>query len=127
MATNSSVAITAGSGTAIDAVLLTGGDLVQSVSERSASASTTTAWTVSTTAAVVITASPNNVAIALYNTSGSDVYVGFGATTVTASVYALQLPPQTYYEVPVTLTFVAVSLLGKVASGTVLYTVGTEV
>ncbi|WP_239382319.1 hypothetical protein [Frankia sp. CIT1] len=124
---DSSVAITAGSGTAIDTYQLTGGDHQQVVRLARASAITHGAWTIDTTASTSqIAADDSRVVVIMKNASTTaTVYLRYDSTAPTSSVYHVDLGPGERYEVPLQLSTRAISMLGSTASGTLLYALGT--
>lgn len=126
MATDSAVAITAGTGTNVDTVQLTGGDHQQIVREARATAVTLNTWTVSTTASTSqIAADVGRVAVLMVSAAAARVYLRFDSTAPTSSSYHWYLDPGDRWEVPAELSTLAVSMLGSTVSGTVLSMLGT--
>jgi hypothetical protein len=121
---DSSVAITAGAGTAIDTYQLAGGDHQQYVREAPATAIAAPAsWTISATAATsVIAADTSRRALILWNLSTTATvylrYDGTGPTTAAGGSHD-QIPPGARLEVPKELCTLAVSFIGSAASGSV--------
>ena len=123
---DSSVAITAGSGTLIDAFQLAGGDYQQIVRPAAATAVTLNTWTVTTAGqASQIAADAGRVGLLLVSTSSGRVYLRFDATIPTATAHHWFLEPGDRYEVPSALAVLAVSMAGAAAGGTVLSTLAT--
>lgn len=120
--TDGSVNITAGSGTGIDAFLLTAGDYQQVVREaRATAAAAINTWTPVTTASTSqIAADVNRVALLITNASNVKVYLRFDSTAPTAATHHWYLDAGDRWEVPVWLSTLAVSMLGaSTGTGTV--------
>jgi hypothetical protein len=122
--TDSSVAITAGTGTPIDAFLLAGGDYQQVVREAPATAvAAPTSWTISTTAAPSqIAADVSRRALIMWNTSPTaTVYLRYDGTapTTAAGGYHDQLPPSSRLVVEKELATLAISFIGSTSNGSV--------
>jgi hypothetical protein len=118
---DSSVAITAGSGTNIDTFAIAGGDHQQIVREAKATAVTTNSWTVAITASTSqIAADPSRVRVLMVavGTTGR-VWLRFDSSAPTSAIYHVYLDPDDRYEVPIELSCLAVSMLGQTAAGTV--------
>ncbi len=118
---DSSVPITAGSGTNIDTYAITGGDHQQVVRPAKATAVTTNTWTPSTTASTSqIVADAARVAMMIVNDSNVRVYLRFDSTAPTNATYHWYLDSSDRWEVPKELVILAVSMLGEnTGSGTV--------
>lgn len=114
---DSSVPITAGSGTNIDTYAISGGDHQQIVREAKATATATpNAWTPVTTASTSqVAADASRVAMLMVNNSNTRVYLRFDSTAPTASSFAWFLEPGDRWEVPVQMVTLAVSMLGATA------------
>ncbi len=122
-----SVAITAGSGTPIEVYNNGAGNDQQIIRKAKASAVTHGSWAITATGqASQVGADDGRVAVVFTNDSGSaTVYLRFDATLPTSSAYHVKLLPGDYYEVPEALCTRAISVLGSVASGNLLYALGT--
>lgn len=114
---DSSVPITAGSGTNIDTYAISGGDHQQVVREaRATAAGTPNAWTPSTTASTSqVAADASRVAMLMTNASNVKVYLRFDATAPTAATHSWYLDAGDRWEVPFHLVTLAVSMLGAAA------------
>jgi hypothetical protein len=127
--TDSSVAITAGSGTSIDTFAKTDGQHQQIVRLAQGDTVTTNAWAASTTAATsVVAADINRLMVLILNNSTGRVYLRFDATAPTTATngHHLWLDPGDMYECPVELATLAVSMLAATVSGHVVSTLVTE-
>jgi hypothetical protein len=119
---DSSVAITAGSGTNIDTYAITGGDHQQVVRPaRATAAATINTWTPSTTASTSqIAADASRVMVLITNASNVRVYFRFDATAPTSATHHWYLDAGDRWEVPMELSTLAVSMLGaSTGTGTV--------
>jgi hypothetical protein len=130
VATDSSVAITAGSGTPVDAVLLTGGDYQQVVREAPATAvASPSTWTISTTASTsVISADVGRRVVILWNTSSSaTIYLRYDGTapTTAAGGYHDSIPPLSRLVVEKELATLTISMIGSTSAGSVNICTGT--
>jgi hypothetical protein len=131
MATLDSVSIgTPGAATA-QTVTTTAGPKQQVFRPAMATAATDTAWTIATTAAVVIaadTTATGRVGVWIYNAStNATVYLSVAAAGPTTALYSFQpLPPGASIDLPSWAVNLNVRMLGSVATGTVLYTLGTH-
>jgi len=130
---NSSVAITPGTGAAIDAFAIGNGDLQQIIRQAAAdtvSSAGSTSWAVSTTASTSqIAADENRVAMLIYNGSTVRVYIRFDSTApVTSGSNAhWYLDSGDRFEVPYGCCQLPISIIGAVAgSGNVNFVLGTE-
>lgn len=114
---DSSVPITAGSGTAIDTYQIAGGDHQQIVRGAQATAAATpNAWTPATTASTSqIAADASRLAMLMVNNSNTTVYLRFDSTAPTTSLFSWYLDPGDRLEVPLQLVTLAVSMLGATA------------
>jgi hypothetical protein len=123
MGSDSSVAITAGSGTAINTFArTTGTEHDQIVRQAYATAAATiNTWTPSTTASTSqIAADVNRVLLTIVNGSNVRVYLRFDVTAPTSATYHWYLDAGDRWEVPQILAQLAVSMLGASAgTGTV--------
>lgn len=127
MATDSSVAITAGSGTAVDTIALGDGSHQQVVriAQTNAAPATPTSWTVTTTGlSNVVAADITRVAMLVTSAASGRVYLRFDATIPTSTVNSWFIDPGDRWEVPVAFVTRAVSLKGDVAGGTINITLG---
>lgn len=124
---DSSVPITAGSGTNIDTYAISGGDHQQIVRQAKATAVTINTWTPTTSGqASQIAADASRVAMMIVNDSNSKVYLRFDSTIPTAATYSWYLDSNDRWEVPEQLVTLAVSMLGEIAgTGTVNSTLAT--
>lgn len=127
MGSDSSIAITAGTGTNVDTFALAGGDHQQVVREARATAvGSLNSWTVSTTASTSqIAADVNRVMVLITSNANSRVWIRFDSTAPTSTAYHWYLDPGDRFEVPVQLSTLAVSMLGQAAGGTILSTLAT--
>lgn len=127
MGVDSSVAITAGSGTTIDTFVPSGGDHQQVVRVAWATAvGSTNNWSISTTASTSqIAADINRVGLIITNNGAARVYLRFDSTAPTSSIFHWYLEPGDRWEVPDSLARLAVSMLGTTASGNVLSLLAT--
>lgn len=128
MATDSSVAITAGAGTPIDAVLLTGGDYQQVVQEAAATAvGTRVTYTPSTTATTSwLAADVSRTGILMVNNSSVRVFLRSDTTAPTSTVFDWFLDPGDRWDVPADRRKLAWSIIGAGAgTGNVLASFGT--
>jgi hypothetical protein len=126
VATDSNVAITAGSGTPVDTVLLSGGDHQQVVREVRASAGFLDEWTIATSASTRLSADVARVGMHMYNDSTSaTVYVTVHGTNPTITSYAFALPMQGYFDFPLWMGRLEIRVIGSVASGILHTTYGT--
>lgn len=119
---DSSVPVTAGSGTNIDTYQLAGGDHQQVVrTTRATAAAAINTWTPTTGGqASQIAADASRVAVLITNSSNVRVYLRFDATIPTAGTHHWYLDAGDRWEVPVELSTLAVSMLGASAgTGTV--------
>jgi hypothetical protein len=127
MGSDSSIAITAGSGTNVDTFALAGGDHQQVVREARATAvGSLNSWTVSTTASTSqIAADVNRVRVLIVSNASARVWLRFDSTAPTSSAYHWYLDPDDRFEVPSEMATLAVSMLGQSAGGTILSTLAT--
>jgi hypothetical protein len=121
---DSSVPITAGSGTNVDTFAVSGGDHQQVVREAPATAIAAPAsWTISMTAATsVVAADASRRAVVLWNTSTTaTVYIRYDGTapTTAAGGYHDQIPPTSRLVVEKELCTLAISMIGSAAAGSV--------
>lgn len=121
---DSSVPITAGSGTNVDTFAVSGGDHQQYVREAPATAvAAPTSWTISTTAGTsVIAADASRRAVILWNTSATaTVYLRHdsSAPTTAAGGYHDSIPPSSRLVVEKELVTLAVSFIGSATNGAV--------
>ncbi len=124
MGSDSSVPVTAGSGTAIDTFQLAGGDHQQVVREAPATAATAPAsWANSTTAATgVVAGDVNRRALILVNTSPSaTTYVRYdnSAPTTGAGGFHDWLPPSSRTVVEQLMVTLPISFISTAANGAV--------
>jgi hypothetical protein len=127
MATDSSVAITAGSGTVIDTVALADGNQQQIVriAPTNVAPAAPTSWTVTTLGlSNVIAADYARVAMFIVSNATGRVWIRFDATIPTLASHSWFLDPGDRWEVPSAFVTRAVSLAGQVAGGSVLITLG---
>lgn len=126
MGADSNVPITAGSGTPVDTFQLAGGDHQQVVRLASSTAVTLNSWTIATSAsASQVAADVNRVSMLMVNNGTARVYLRFDSTGPTSAAFHWYLDAGDRWEVPDSLTRLAVSMLGTTASGTVLSTLAT--
>lgn len=116
---DSSVPITAGSGTNIDTYAISGGDHQQIVREAKATATgNPNAWTPVTTASTSqVSADASRVAMLMVNGSNVRVYIRFDSTAPTTASFHWYLDAGDRWEVPLQFVTLAVSMLGQ-ATGT---------
>lgn len=115
------VPITAGSGTSITTVQRAGGEHDQVVREVRGTAEADDSWTVSTTATTSkVAADATRVGVLLVSNSPDRVWLRFDATAPTSSVYHWYLDPDDRWELPYWLSTLAISMLGRTTSGTIL-------
>lgn len=121
-ATDTSVAITPGTGAGIDAVQLTGGDYQQIIREARATTITTpTAWSITAVgSASVIAADVVRIKVLLVHNGTNRVWLRFDATIPTLAAHHWYLDPGDRFEVPIELTGLAVSMAGQGPGGTIL-------
>jgi hypothetical protein len=127
VATDSAVAITAGSGTNVDSIALADGSHQQvvRVAPTNAAPATPTSWTVTTAgSASVVAADITRVAMLIVSQASDRVFIRFDATIPSEALHSWFLDPGDRWEVPDAFVTRAVSLDGKVAGGTVLITLG---
>jgi hypothetical protein len=127
VATDSNVAITAGSGTPIDTILLTGGDHRQVVSwpYLNAAPSAPTSWTVTTAGlANVVAADNTRQALIVCSAANGRVWIRFDATLPTSTAYSTFVDPDQTLWISGDWAARAVSLTGQAAGGFVLLTAG---
>jgi hypothetical protein len=120
---NSSVPITAGSGTNIDTYAVAGGDHQQIVREARAATGVASTWTLPATGtASILTASEARVAMLIVNNCNQRVYIDFDAIIPSITAFAWYLETGDRWEVPKELVQLAISMLpgGTVSSGSVL-------
>lgn len=123
----SSVAVTAGSGTAVETFATAGSTQVQVVRLDAASALTRNSWTLSLTAsASQIAADVTRVGI-LFNAEllSDRVWLNFGSTVPTTTVHDWYLDPGDRWDVPIAWVEMAVSMLGRSAGSVLYYALGT--
>lgn len=128
MGSDSSVAITAGSGTAVDTFALSGGDHQQVVRPAWATAESETFWAGSTTAsASVVAADVNRLSMLLTNRTPGRIYLRFDSTVPTAATNGSHwfLETDERWEVPDPFARLAVSMLATIAGGHVVALLGT--
>jgi hypothetical protein len=130
MATESNVPITAGSGTPIDTMLLSGGDqqqIVRRAGVNSAPAAPTS-WTVTTAgAANVVAADMTRVAMIICSNANGRVWIRFDGSIPTSSAFSTFIDPDQTLWIDVEWATRAVSLAGQAAGGTILITLGPTV
>lgn len=122
-----SVAITAGSGTAIEVFTTAGSTNVQVVRLDTAGALTRSSWTLSLTASTSQIAADVTRVGMLFNAEllTDRVWLNFGSTAPTTSVHDWYLDPGDRWEVPSAWVEQAVSMLGRSAGSVLYYTLGT--
>jgi hypothetical protein len=126
VATDSSVAITAGTGTPIDAIVLAGGDYQQVVRVARCSAVTHDDWAHSTTARPTpIAADDARIFVFLQNESDWDVRLRFDATNPTSTTGILLRSGSTWSLEP-ELTTVNIRMISMGATGTLHAILGTK-
>lgn len=124
---NSSVAITAGSGTAIDTYAVAGGDHQQIIREARATTGVPTSWSPPTSGtASILAADESRVALLIVNNCNQRVFIDFDATIPTVTAFAWYLDTGDRWEVPKELVQLVISMIpnGTVSSGAVLLTEG---
>lgn len=127
MATDSAVAITAGTGTNVDSIALADGSFQQVVrpAPTNAAPAAPTSWTVTTAGlSNVVAADITRVAMLIVSFATDRVFVRFDATIPSEAVNSWFLDPGDRWEVPAEFATRAVSLDGKTAGGYVLITLG---
>jgi hypothetical protein len=104
----------------------TGTPQVQVVRGHRASALTTDAWSIVTTAATPrLSADATRTGVTITNIGGSRVYIRWDSTAPTAALYHFYLDNGDRYEVPEDLVELAMSVLGAAAGGTLVSSVRT--
>ena len=115
------VPITAGSGPNITTVQRAGGEHDQVVREVRGTAESDDSWTVATSAITSkVAADATRVGVLLVSNSPDRVWLRFDATAPTSTSYHWYLDPDDRWEVPYWLSTLAISMLGRTASGTIL-------
>lgn len=118
---NSSIAITAGSGTPVDTYAVGSGDHQQIVREARGTAESDDFWTVSTTAVTSrIAADAGRVGMLMVSQATARVYLRFDSTAPTVTAFHWYLDPDDRWECPSYLVTLAVSVLGAGAGGTLI-------
>jgi hypothetical protein len=126
MGSNSTVAVTPGSGALLQTYDLTGGNKVQYVRELSADTVTHGAWTLSTTASTsYIAADVQRVAISMVNNGSARVYLRYDATAPSATVNHWYLDPGDRYEILELFCRSAISFIADGSGGSLTYALGT--
>lgn len=118
MGSDSSVAVTAGSGTAINTFARTSGTEHDQIVRQAyaTAAAAINSWVPVTTASTSqIAADINRVAMTIVNGSNVRVYLRFDSTAPTSAVYHWYLDAGDRWEVPQILSQLAVSMLGAAA------------
>lgn len=98
---DSTVPITAGTGTDVKTFLDAASDHIQYVRPHAATAPVLDSWTTSTTPATSrVAADTTRVALTFTNASSTDIYLRPDATAPTTAIYYAKLTAGTLYEVP---------------------------
>lgn len=127
MATDSSVAITAGAGTPIDVITLANGDHQQVVRHAATNAAPAapTSWTVTTAGlSNVVAADQTRVSVIITSNASARVWLRFDATIPTAALHSVYIDPDQIMTLGQEWATRAISAAGQTAGGTVLFTLG---
>lgn len=123
---DSAVAITAGTGTNVDAYQVTGGDYQQIVREARGTAYTASYWTVTTTGKVnLIVADASRVALLMTSSANGRVYLRFGSILPTSTDFDWWLEPGDRWEVPIYWSTLSMSVRGASAGGQINWHLAT--
>lgn len=128
MGSDSTIAVTPGSGATLRLYAPTAGGSVQYVKELDASATGAgpSSWTLATTAATsVIAADVQRTDIMMVNWGSSRVCMNFSSTAPTTTLADWYLDPGDRFVVPNGLAQLAVSFIAVAAGGVLSYTLGT--
>lgn len=123
---DTTVAVTAGTGTPVQTFTNAAGNHEQYTRERRATAVTLDEWTISTTGVSArIAADVTRVGVIMANGGTGRVYLRFDTTIPTATSYSWFLEPGDRYEVPDMFAQRAISVLGAASGGELYTTLGT--
>ncbi len=126
MGSDTTLAVTPGSGTTLKVYAQTSGGSIQYVRELDATGVTHGSWTLSATATTsAIAADVTRVGVTMVNNGTLVVYLRFDATAPTTSVNHWYLSPGDRYEVPDALTTAAISLISTGTGGALTYVLAT--
>jgi hypothetical protein len=127
---DSTVAITAGSGTLLKSSLVdAGANQVQYVRELPADvAAAPGTWTLAVTASTIIASDAMRLGVMISNTGTARVFLRFDGTAATSAVggYHTYLEPGDRWELPEWLCRLPVSVIAASVGGTLTYLLGTK-
>jgi hypothetical protein len=126
MGSDTTLAVTPGSGTTLKVYAQTSGGSIQYTRELDATALTHGSWTLSATATTSqIAADVTRVGVVMVNNGTLSVYLRFDATAPTTTVNHCIIPAGAYYEVPDPYTTLAVSFISTGTGGALTYALAT--
>lgn len=126
MGSDTTLAVTPGSGTTLKVYAQTSGGSIQYTRELDATALTHGTWTLSATATTSqIAADVTRVGVVMVNNGTLNVYLRYDATAPTTTVNHAIIPPGAYYEVPDAYTTLAVSFISTGTGGALTYALAT--
>lgn len=126
MGSDTTLAVTPGSGTTLKVYAQTSGGSIQYVRELDATAQTHGSWTLSTTASTSqIAADVQRLGIVMVNNGNGIVYLRFDSSPPSSTVNHWYLNPGDRYEVPHWWCGLAVSVIASAAGGALTYSLAT--
>lgn len=126
MGSDTTLAVTPGSGTTLKVYAQTSGGSIQYVRTLDATAVTHGSWTLSATATTSqIAADVTRVGCVMVNNGSLPVYLRFDATAPTTTVNHVVLASGAQYEVPEAFHTVAISFISTGTGGAVTYALAT--
>ena len=126
MGSDTTLAVTPGSGTTLKVYAQTSGGSVQYIRELDATAQTHGSWTLSATASTsYIAADVQRVGIVMVNNGTLPVYLRYDSTPPTTTVNHWYLQPGDRYEVPIYLSTLAISFVSTGTGGALTYSLAT--
>lgn len=126
MGSDTTLAVTPGSGTTLKVYAQTSGGSIQYVRQLDATAVTHGSWTLSATATTsAIAADVTRVGVTMVNNGTLQVFMRFDATAPTTTVNHWYLDPGDRYEVPEAYHTVAISLISTGTGGALTYSLST--
>jgi hypothetical protein len=126
MGSDTTLAVTPGSGTTLKVYAQTTGGSIQYIRQLDGTAITHGSWTLSATATTsAIAADVTRVGLTMVNNGSLVVYLRFDATAPTTAVNHWYLSPGDRYEVPEAFHTHAISLISTGAGGALTYALST--
>jgi hypothetical protein len=128
MGSDTTLAVTPGSGTTLKVYAQTSGGSVQYIRELDATAMTHGAWTLSATASTsYIAADVQRIGVIMVNNGSLPVYIRFDSTAPTTTVNHWYLDSGDRYEVPYYMASLAMSFVSTGTGGSLTYSLATAV